>query len=62
MYSQSHKDILHLRKEKYAKGDWIKGSLLILAANVSWCSWLIMKVNLLTNFTIHLQESLQNVS
>lgn len=45
MYPESQRDnILHLTKQNYTKGDWVKGSLIILAANVAWCSWLIMQV------------------
>lgn len=44
MYKQSRKDILGAYKQTYSRGDWIKGSLIILAANAAWCMWFIMQV------------------
>lgn len=54
MYPESQRDnILHLTKQNYTKGDWVKGSLIILAANVAWCSWLIMQVPCFQLMRIH---------
>ncbi|KAI3464684.1 hypothetical protein Pfo_021347 [Paulownia fortunei] len=55
MYSESQKDILHLSKQSYSKGDWVKGSLIILAANVAWCSWLIMQGPLIKQYPAKLR-------
>jgi hypothetical protein len=28
-----------------SRGDWIKGSLIMLSANTAWCLWLILQVH-----------------
>ncbi|XP_051123975.1 uncharacterized protein LOC127246574 [Andrographis paniculata] len=55
MYSEREKDILHLSKQTYTKHGWIKGSLVILAANVSWSSWLIMQGHLIKQYPTKLR-------
>lgn len=44
IYSESRKDETHFYNQHYSRGDWIKGSLIILAANGAWCMWFIMQV------------------
>lgn len=44
MYTESRKEILHGYKQRYSRADWMKGSLIILAANGAWCVWFIMQV------------------
>lgn len=45
IYPDSHGDnILRTSDQYYTNGAWIKGSLIVLAANVAWGLWLIMQV------------------
>lgn len=39
----------HSLSQTYHKGDWIKGSLLMLSANTAWSLWLILQVQLLSS-------------
>ncbi|XP_047937672.1 WAT1-related protein At1g43650-like [Salvia hispanica] len=43
IYPESRKDFLRAYKQSYTRGDWIKGSLIILGSNAAWCMWFIMQ-------------------
>lgn len=44
MYPAIHNKISHFDTKNYSKEDWIKGSLLMLLANLTWSLWIIMQV------------------
>jgi hypothetical protein len=35
----------NLSTQGSSRGEWIKGSLIMLSANTAWCLWLILQVN-----------------
>ncbi|KAL3523380.1 hypothetical protein ACH5RR_016214 [Cinchona calisaya] len=43
MYAAIQNNISHYDSKSYSKEDWIKGSLLMLLANLTWSLWLIMQ-------------------
>lgn len=51
IYSENRKDFLPDYKQSYTRGDWIKGSLIILGSNGAWCMWFIMQVGLPSSLT-----------
>ena len=44
LYSEYGKEASHNSSRTYTKEEWIKGSLLMLGANLTWAIWLIMQV------------------
>lgn len=55
MYTESRKEILHGYKQSYSRADWMKGSLIILAANGAWCVWFIMQGPLIKQYPAKLR-------
>lgn len=43
MYPSVHSSISNNESKSYSKEDWMKGSLLMLSANLAWSIWLIMQ-------------------
>lgn len=44
LYPESHKQVHYLTSNATSKGEWIKGSLIMLLANTMWSLWLILQV------------------
>ncbi|XP_051124156.1 WAT1-related protein At1g43650-like [Andrographis paniculata] len=55
MYPESQKNIFHLPKQTYTRDGWIKGSLIIIAANVVWCLWLAAQGPLIKQYPAKLR-------
>ncbi|CAA2964176.1 WAT1-related At1g43650 [Olea europaea subsp. europaea] len=55
MYAESKTKILNLSEKHYSKADWLKGSLFMLAANLTWCLWLIMQGPLIKQYPAKLR-------
>lgn len=45
-----------------SRGDWIKGSLIMLSANTAWCLWLILQVSSSSSSIFYTWNTVQNVS
>ncbi|XP_033512710.1 WAT1-related protein At1g43650 isoform X2 [Nicotiana tomentosiformis] len=43
LYPESHKQVHYLTSNGTSKGEWIKGSLIMLLANTMWSLWLILQ-------------------
>ncbi|KAL2467933.1 WAT1-related protein [Forsythia ovata] len=55
MYAESKTKILNLSEKHYSKADWLKGSLVMLAANIIWSLWLIMQGPLIKQYPAKLR-------
>ncbi|XP_057795430.1 WAT1-related protein At1g43650-like isoform X1 [Salvia miltiorrhiza] len=55
IYSESRKDFLRAYKQSYSRGDWMKGSLIMLGANGAWCMWFIMQGPLIKQYPAKLR-------
>nr|XP_027092896.1 WAT1-related protein At1g43650-like isoform X2 [Coffea arabica] len=55
LYSEYGKEASHNSSRTYTKEEWIKGSLLMLGANLTWAIWLIMQGIVVTGLSYWLQ-------
>ncbi|KAL2503728.1 WAT1-related protein [Abeliophyllum distichum] len=55
MYAENKTKILNLSEKHYSKADWLKGSLVMLAANITWSLWLIMQGPLIKQYPAKLR-------
>uniref|UniRef100_A0A5B7BU17 WAT1-related protein n=1 Tax=Davidia involucrata TaxID=16924 RepID=A0A5B7BU17_DAVIN len=55
LYSSTQKQIPEPSTKHTPKGDWIKGSLIMLSANTTWALWLIMLVPLVKQYPAKLR-------
>ncbi|GER37676.1 nodulin MtN21 /EamA-like transporter family protein [Striga asiatica] len=50
LYSGSNNEAHNLIAKNYSKEEWIKGSLLLLGANLTWSIWLVMQAPILKEY------------
>ncbi|XP_027092895.1 WAT1-related protein At1g43650-like [Coffea arabica] len=55
LYSEYGKEASHNSSRTYTKEEWIKGSLLMLGANLTWAIWLIMQAPILKQYPAKLR-------
>ncbi|KAL3638904.1 hypothetical protein CASFOL_016811 [Castilleja foliolosa] len=55
LYSGSNNEAHNSIARSYTKEEWIKGSLLLLAANLTWAIWLVMQAPILKEYPAKLR-------